>query len=451
MIHESLPPQDLEAERCLLGSILIDNRALDIALELVDRRRFYFDAHGRMFDAIRGLIEAGQPADAVTVRADLERRGDLDAVGGVPYILKILETVPHAAHADYYAKIVRRKSDARAAVELFTDGLRELSGGSDDVEDVLGRAERGMLEITAGTHGRTALPVGEFFEDTLAGIAERMGADEMKGGLPSGFAELDDLLQPGLKPSALVVLAGRPGQGKTSLIGCLAEQIAGRAARTAKPEHVLIFSLEMGRHELAERLLSIRSRVCSSKISRGDIDEIDQAAMMEAAAEIQQLPIIIDDTPAQTVSRISAIARQEHRRRGLSVVIIDYLQLIEPEDKRIPREQQVAAITRRLKFLAKELRVPVIALAQLNRGLENREDKRPRLADLRESGSIEQDADVVLLLHRPDAYDPSARPNEADLIVAKNRGGPLGVAPLVWMPNLMRFADRAPVQDPGHF
>jgi replicative DNA helicase len=276
--------------------------------------------------------------------------------------------------------------------------------------------------------------------DTFDRINLRLEQTGDVTGLTTGFADLDKQMN-GLQPTELTILAARPSMGKTALVCNIAEG----AAESGAP--VLMFSLEQSKLELAERLLCIRARVNGHRLRAGELDEVERDQLMVASQELSELKIFIDDIPGRTMAQIGAISRRIKRRWGLGVIIIDYLQLIEPEDKSAPREQQIALISRRLKFLCKEVEAPVIALAQLNRGVELREDKRPRLADLRESGSIEQDADVVMFLHRPAAYDPEDRPGEADLIIAKNRNGPTGQVTLAWISESMKFADLTRVPD----
>lgn len=463
-LFDKVPPQDLEAERCVLGSILIQNEAIDEVVGHVQGRHFYADAHRKMFEAIHGMYEGGiRGIDAVTLRDELEKRGDIDAVGGVPYILKVLETVPHAAHAEYYAKIVRNKFLQRTLIDACTDSLREAYHGNDEIEEILSRAEQRVFGIVEQESSVNKIAIGDILEDTFAKIFERMDKEGSISGIPSGFNNLDDMLS-GFQPSELLVLAARPAMGKTALVCNFALAISrhghhvwSQARDAGKPVPpkpgggVLLFSLEQSKTELAERLLCIHARLNGHKLRQGTLDEVEQHTLMEGSNELRQFPIFIDDQAGQTMTRISAISRRLKRASDIGIVIIDYLQLIEAEDKNLPREQQISSITRRLKFLAKELHIPVMALGQLNRGVEQREDKRPRLADLRESGAIEQDADIVMFLHRPDAYEPDDRPNEADLIVAKNRHGPIGTAELIWKKNELRFADKSPVDEPGGF
>lgn len=438
-LSDRVPPQDLDAERSVLGSVLLANDVLDDVISVIQSRHFYSDPHQKIFQAIHDMYEDGiRGIDAVTLGHELQKRGELEAVGGPAYLVQILETVPHAAHAEYYAKIVREKWLQRSLIDACTESLREAYHGSDAIEEILTRSEKRIFSIAEQQEGIDRMGMRDILEDTFERIFERMDQEGSISGIPTGFNGLDDMTS-GFQPSELLVLAARPSMGKTALVCNFALAVA-KAKRG-----VLLFSLEQSRMELAERLLCIQAKVNGHKLRQGDLDEMDQHSLMEAANELRECPLFIDDTAGRTMSQIAAVGRRLKRSSGLNLIIIDYLQLIESDDKAMPREQQIATITRRLKFLAKELSAPVIALAQLNRGVEQREDKRPRLSDLRESGAIEQDADIVMFLHRPEAYDPEDRPGEADLIIAKNRSGPIGTVPLVWLREQLKFGDRSPV------
>jgi replicative DNA helicase len=395
-----------------------------------------------MFRTIHEMYETGTRAiDVVTLAHELQKRGDLDAIGGVPYLNQVMESVPHAAHAEYYARIVRDKWLQRTLIEACTESLREAHHGQDDVEQILSRAEQRIFGIVENQSTLEKIAIGDILEDTFARIFNRMDQEGTISGVPTGFHGLDDVTS-GFQPTELLILAARPAMGKTALV-------CNFALAISKARHpVLLFSLEQSKLELAERLLCIHAKLSGHRLRQGDLDEYEQQTLTDAAEELRQFPVFIDDAPGRTMTQIAAIARRLKRRHGLGIIIIDYLQLIEPEDKNVNREQQISSITRRLKFLAKDLSVPVIALAQLNRGVEQREDKRPRLADLRESGSIEQDADIVMFLHRPEAYDPQDRPGEADLIIAKNRHGPIGNVELVWLKEMLKFGDKSKLPEP---
>ncbi|MFO1004573.1 MAG: replicative DNA helicase [Planctomycetaceae bacterium] len=442
---DKVPPQDLEAERCVLGSILLLNESIDEVQSQITHSCFYADSHRRIYKAVQEMYEAGvRGIDAVTLRDELARRAELDVVGGTPYILQILETVPHAAHAEYYAKIVREKWLQRSLIEACTESLKEAYHGHTDIEKILSQAEQRIFGIVEDGASIDKMALGDIMDDAFQRIFARIDAEGTTSGLTSGFQGLDEMTG-GFQETELLVLAARPSMGKTALVCNFA--LAGAAVN----EGVLIFSLEMSSLELAERFLCMHAKVDGHKVRQGTLDEVEQHALMESSNVLKAFPLYIDDQAGRTISQIASISRRLKRRFDIKLIIIDYLQLIESDDKALPREQQVSTITRRLKFLAKDLRVPVIALAQLNRGVETREDKRPRLADLRESGAIEQDADIVMFLHRPDAYDPEDRPGEADLIVAKNRHGPIGTVELVWLKKSLKFGDKSPMQDPVDF
>jgi replicative DNA helicase len=463
-IFDKLPPQNLEAERAVLGSILLSQEAIDEVSDALQPRHFYADAHQRIATAVYHLAETTYGGiDAVTVAEELERRGELADVGGAAYLAQLMEAVPLTAHARYYADIVRDKFVLRSLREACTAILRDVTGEGDETLEVLSRAEQRIFGILEQQGEADKLEIREILLDAFDGIDARIAQDGGLSGLPTGFYDLDAITT-GLHPSEFIVVAARPSMGKTAFVCNVALSVAVEARRKhlERNDHdgslmprdgVLLFSLEQSKLELAERLLCIHGKVNGHKLRKGELDEDERTKLLATSTRLSELPIFIDDTPGRSMGQVAAISRRLKRRYGLGLVIIDYLQLIEPEDRKAPREQQVAAIARRLKFLAKELNVPVIALAQLNRGVDLRADKQPKLADLRESGAIEQDADLVMFLHRPDAYDPADRPNEAELIVAKHRNGPTGLVPLRWTKEYMRFESRSHLDEPegGYF
>lgn len=455
---DRLPPQNLEAERSVLGSMLLSSAAIDEVADLVQPRHFYADPHIRIAEAIFRLSETTVGGiDAVTVAEELERTGDLETIGGAAYLAQVLETVPHAAHARYYAEIVRDKFVRRALRDACTKVLQDIGEDSSETEDLLTHAEEQIFQIRDREGDGDSFELRDILEDAVSGIHERIADEGSIGGLASGFAQLDDLTS-GFQPAALVIVAARPSMGKTAFVCNIAKNIAVDAHRAYEAQldnsnkrpqgGVVLFSLEQSKIELAERLLCIYGKFNGLDVKKGELEADETDRLLQVASELSELPIFIDDQPGRNMSQINAICRRLKNRHGIGLVVVDYLQLIEPDDKKAPREQQVAQIARRLKFLAKEINVPVIALAQLNRGLELRTDKRPKLADLRESGAIEQDADLVMFLHREDAYDPGERPGEADLIIAKNRNGPTGNAALTWIPESMRFENRSSLTEP---
>lgn len=440
---ERLPPQNLDAEKGVLGSILLANEYLDEVMEVINEDHFYSDAHGHIFKAIRELRDRGVTGiDAVTLAEELDRRKQLEEIGGVECLMDILRSVPHAAHALFYADIVRNKYVQRSLIYACTEIIREGYESGDETDEILQNAEKRIFHILEERTTDNKIDMENILFDAWTRINERANSDAVISGLETGFADFDRLTT-GFQPAELVILAARPSMGKTALICNWALGVAQYAQRG-----VLLFSLEQSRLELAERFLCIHSKFDGHKLRAGDLEEADRYHLMEESNALSQLPIYIDDRPGRNIAQVSAICRRMARQNDVGLVIIDYLQLIEPDDRRAPREQQISLITRRLKGLAKELDLPVIALSQLNRGVELREDKRPRLADLRESGAIEQDADMVTFLHRPDAYDPADNPGMAEVIIAKHRSGPTGIVPLTWRKEFMRFESHSGMAEP---
>lgn len=436
-----LPPQNLDAERGVLGSVLLLPEAIDEVAEVIRPEYFYSEAHQKIFQAIHHLFENNvKGIDGVTLANELQRRNELEEVGGAIYLTEILEAVPHAAHVKYYSSIVREKWMQRTLIYACTEILADSYELTTEIDDLLQSAERKIFSIVEQQEGGGNLFIGDILMDAFTRIEERMSKEGDVSGTTTGFSDLDAHTT-GLQPTELIILAARPSMGKTALVCNVAEGVA----RSGKG--VLLFSLEQSNLELAERFLCITAKVNGHDLRAGNLNAEQRDKLMEASDELSRMPLYIDDKPGRTMGQIAALSRRLHRKSPLGVIIIDYLQLVEPDDKGSPREQQIAGISRRLKFLAKELRVPVIALAQLNRGVELREDKRPRLADLRESGAIEQDADMVMFLHRPDAYDPEDRPGEAEVVIAKHRSGPTGIVRLTWRKEYMRFEDYSPMAD----
>ncbi len=444
-----LPPQNLDAERSLLGCVLLLSESIDEIGELTVAEHFYSDAHQKIFTAVKTLYDRGSRGiDPVTVAEVLSQKNELEEVGGVPYLLEILDTVPHAAHARYYANIVRDKWVQRKLIYACNEILKDCYHSSKETDDLMGHAESRIFQILEQQNLSEKIAIKDILMDAWDRINDRSNMEGEITGLETGFRDFDKKTS-GLQPSELIILAARPSMGKTALVCNVAEGVARLSGRG-----VLMFSLEQSRLDLAERLMCMRAKVDGMKVRSGEIDDRQRHKLLEATNDLNALPIMIDDRAGRSVSQINAIARRAARRIkqshkvDLGLIIIDYLQLIEPEDKRVPREQQISTISRQLKFISKELDIPVIALSQLNRGVEMREDKRPRLSDLRESGAIEQDADLIMFLHRPDAYDPEDRPGEAELILAKHRSGPTGIVPLTWRKEYMRFEDYSFLQEP---
>lgn len=476
-LTDKLPPQNLDAERALLGCMLLANETIDEVADIVLPAHFYLDAHRRIAEAIYGLYEnMSGGIDVVTVAEQLEKRDELEEIGGPVYLNEIMETVAHGAHAKHYATIVREKAVLRQLREACRQILRDVHDELGDTNNVLNTAERRIFNILELKGSTENLEIREILMEAFDALHERWSREGQLSGMSTGFADLDNLTA-GLHPSDLIVLAARPSMGKTALVCNMAYAIAKNAKRTsdAADEHppgsiapggVLMFSLEQSKLELAERFLCIVGKLDGHRLKQNELgpDEMDQ--VQRVASQLSELPIFIDDRGGRTMGEIAAIARRTKRRHGIALIVVDYLQLIEPDDRFANREQQVAQTARRLKYLAKEINVPVVALAQLNRAVELRDHKEPRLADLRESGAIEQDADLVMFLHRPEVYwnekdgDPqkvspevlAMRENErglAQIFVRKHRNGRTGNVNLSWIPESMRFVNRTNRDEPA--
>jgi replicative DNA helicase len=437
-LSEFIPPHNEVAEKCLLGGVILSTDAYFEVASIVSDRWFYSSKNRQVWLEIKKLREGNRgDLDIVILRDELQKSGQLEFVGET-YLLELFQTVPHADHTAHYAGIVREKFQRREGLRLIEETGREFRDLSREPQETIAALDGKLVKLSGDSMASDAVSVDDSTDETLAAISQRID-DRQTGksvGIPTGSKAFDDLMG-GLRPTELVIVAARPAMGKTALV-CNWTLAAARAGHGS-----LVFSLEQGRTELHERFLSIDGRVDAHKLRIGDIDEVDSGELQLAANRIRQLPILTDDTAGRKVSEISAIARTKVRTHDIKLVIVDYLQLIEAEDPRMPREQQVSTITRRLKCLAKDLRIPVVALAQLNRDVESRDSKRPRLSDLRESGAIEQDADCVVFIHRPEVYDANDRPGEADLILAKNRAGRVGTVALAFAKTFLRFEDLA--------
>lgn len=432
-LADHLPPQNLEAERCTLGAILLDNDVLHDIAQAVKPGDFYRDAHQTIYRAILDLYDQGEPIDAVSLADELTRRGQYKILRGDEMLMEIANSVPHAANGPYHASIVRQKSISRQLIQTCTEIIRDGYSNLHTASELLDMAERRVFAISEAEAIGETRDIGDVIGEVFIAIEARRNGRAT--GLTTGFTDLD-VLTNGFRPGDLVILAARPSQGKTAL----AMGIAQHAAQEF-PGHVLFISLEMGDGPIGERLLASVSRVEGAKLQqprfmRGD----DTDRLSAAAASLQSLRIKIDDTPGRTVTQIGANARRVKSRDGLSLLVVDYLGLIDGQrDRGDSRQEEVARISRRLKQLARELQCPLLCLHQLNRQSEQRTDRRPMLADLRESGQIEADADCVLLLHRPEFYDPTDRPGIAQLHIAKNRNGPTGTVELAFRKECTRF------------
>ncbi|MFB7475579.1 replicative DNA helicase [Kitasatospora sp. NPDC056184] len=434
-----IPPQDLAAEQSVLGGMLLSADAIGEVTGQLKPRDFYRPAHATVFSAALDLYGRGEPADPITVAAELTRRGELARAGGASYLHHLVAVVPAAANAGYYAHIVAERAQLRRLTEAGTRIANMGYAADGDAAEIADAAQAELyaaVDVRAEDEPKAPADTLEATFDALDRIARTKGAIT---GLPTGFADLDNLLQ-GLHPGQLVVVAGRPGLGKSTLSMDFARACAIRHGRTA-----LIFSLEMGLDEINMRLLSAEARVGLHRMRAGTLTEDDWERLGRHREAITAAPLFVDDSPSLTLMEIRSKARRVKQQRGLDLVIVDYLQLLTHGGRRPEsRQQEVADMSRSLKLLAKELGVPVVALSQLNRGPEQRTDKKPLLSDLRESGAVEQDADVVILLHREDAYDKeSPRAGEADLLIAKHRNGPTAVVTVAAQLHTSRFVDMA--------
>ncbi len=442
---DRLPPQNLEAERSVLGSILLDNDPLHDIVLLLRVQDFYRDAHQVIYGAIRDLYDQNKGIDAVTLAEELKRRDQFDQVGGHDIITEIIESVPTAANAKYYANIVKEKAINRMLIESSTEIIRDGYSNQFTAQELLESAERKVFSIAEDQVRGETLDLKDVVKLAMEMYAMRADSGgHAVTGIASGFIDLDDKTG-GFHPGQLIIIAARPSMGKTALALNISDHVA---INTNVP--VLFVSLEMGHIEIADRLLCARSRVDGHKLRTGigmAMREMQQLskAFNELSADGK---MYIDDTPSRSMIQIAASARRSRRRNKVGLLVVDYIQLVDSEETRDSRQEQIAKISRRLKTLARDLKIPVIALSQLNRAVENREDKRPRMADLRESGAIEQDADIVLLLHRPEYYDGNDQPGVAELIIAKNRNGPTDTVKLTFLKTYTRFENLSAIAEP---
>ena len=434
---ERTPPQDVLAEQSVLGGMLLSKDAISEVVEILRERDFYRPAHELIYDAILDLYSRGEPADPVTVSAELTKRGDLTRAGGAPYLHTLISSVPTAANASYYAKIIRERAIMRRLVEAGTKIVQLGYTVEGEVDDAVNQAQAEVHSVTERRAAEDYIQLSELLPAAFDEI-EKISSGVVGEGVKTGFKDLDALTH-GFHPGNMIVLAARPAVGKSTLGLDIA-----RYASIHKGDTSVIFSLEMSRSEITMRMLSAEARVPLNNIRSGALSDEEWARMARRMGEISEAPLFIDDSPNLSLMEIRAKARRLKQRHNLKLIVIDYLQLMTSGKRVENRQQEVSEFSRQLKLLAKELNVPVVAISQLNRSPEQRSDKKPMLSDLRESGSIEQDADVVILLHRDDLYDQQARSGEADLIVAKHRNGPTRTITVSAQLHFARFTDMAP-------
>ena len=432
-----IPPHDIEAEQAVLGSMLTDHDAVLSAIEALRDDAFYREDNKAIFRAILGLYSKSQPIDIITVKAELVENGDFERVGGLEYLASLPEKVPTTANVDRYIKIVDEKAMLRGLITTANDLVSLGYDETEDVDNLLDIAEKKVFDLSQKKNSKGYTPLSDVLNSSIARIEELAKNKGKLSGIPTGFAAYDRITA-GLHNSDLMILAARPAMGKSAFAINMATNVAVKENRA-----VIIFSLEMSKDQVGNRILSSESMIDSNKIRTGQLDDKDWEKLASTIARISDAPIYIEDSSDISMMEIRAKCRKLKMEKNIELVVIDYLQLIRGSGKKnINREQEIGEISRSLKIMAKELNVPVIALSQLSRGVEKREDKRPMMSDLRESGSIEQDADMVLFLHRDDYYNdnPETR-NLAELIIAKFRSGSTGTVPLKWMPNYTKFGD----------
>ena len=442
-----LPPQNIEAEQSILGSILLENGTINAVQEILNRDDFYSEAHRKIFSAIERMADKNEPVDLITLSSALKDQNLLDSIGGAAYLASLVDNVPTAANAANYAKIVKGKSVLRGLIGSATEIINSCYDTGSDVDQVLDIAEHRIFEISENKVRASFYPIKDIVRDTFRSIEDLFTRKELITGVPTGFDKIDDMTS-GLQNSDLIIVAGRPSMGKTAL----ALNVAQHAAlETQIP--VAIFSLEMSKEQLAFRMLASEARVDSQRMRKGFLGETDWPKLTAAAGRLSEAPLFIDDTPAITVLEMKAKSRRLKAERDLGLIVVDYIQLMRSSGNTNSREQEISEISRSLKALAKELKVPVIALSQLNRQVETRPggNKRPQMSDLRESGAIEQDADVIIFIYRDEVYnksDDNPEKGTAEIFIGKQRNGPTGPVKLAFLDRFTTFENLARTDEP---
>lgn len=434
-ILERTMPQSIEAEMSVLGAMILDNEVISLVIPILNKLSFYKTAHQELYQAIVDVYDKGQPVDLVVLREELKKRSLLEKVGGVEYLMELEEAVPTIGNVEYYANIVREKAIKRNLIEVAATIQKQSFEESTDTEHLLDASERAIFDITQKKFNTASTKLNEILKETFSRIENLHDRQSRLTGLSAGFYDLDDLTC-GLQPSELIIVAARPSMGKTSIVLNIVEHVG-----VVEKKPVVIFSLEMSAQQVAQNMLCSHARIDAHKLRMGFLDDKQWSDLSYGLGSLSEAPIFIDDTPGLTVLEIRAKARRLKAQYDIQLVAVDYLQLME-SSRAENRQQEISVISRGLKSLARELKIPVIAVSQLNRSVESREGHRPRMSDLRESGSLEQDADVIALLHRDNYYDPD-KDNTAELIIAKQRNGPTGVVKLAFLSHFMRFESLA--------
>ncbi|MGD8190535.1 replicative DNA helicase [Brevibacillus ginsengisoli] len=434
LFMDRVPPQNIEAEQSVLGAVFLAKEALITAIEILRPENFYRSSHQRIFKVMMDLYEKGEPVDLVTVTAELQDAKLLEEIGGVAYLTDLASSVPTAANIEYYARIVEEKALLRRLILTATKIANDGYSREDEVGEIIADAEKYILEIAQNRNSGGFTPIRDALMETydrIEFLSQRRGDVT---GIPSGYPDLDKMTS-GFQRSDLIILAARPSVGKTAFALNVAQNVAARAGET-----VAIFSLEMAASQLVQRMICAEGNLDAQRMRTGWLEEDDWQKLTMAIGTLAKAPVYIDDSPGVTVQDIRAKCRRLQQERGLGMILIDYLQLIHGRGKGDNRQQEVSEISRTLKGIARELNVPVIALSQLSRSVEQRQDKRPMMSDIRESGSIEQDADIVAFLYRDDYYDKeSEAKNVIEVIIAKQRNGPTGTVELAFLKEYNKF------------
>ena len=433
---ERVPPHNLEAEQSVLGSMMLSAEAIASVVEVVKAEDFYRPAHERIYQAILSVYGRGEPVDAITVVEELKRHRGLDEIGGPLYVQDLVESVPTPASAGYYARIVADNALLRRLIDAAAQIMSRAYAVPEDPRKAADEAEALVYAVSRVDETEQVVSLRELVDESMGALEHIQQRDSAFAGVPTGFMDLDSLLS-GLQRENLIIVAARPGVGKSSFVTNVARNVAVDAGVP-----VAMFSLEMSRFEIGMRLLCAEARVPWEKVRSGRVATEEWTRIVEAAEVLHEAPLYIVDSGNVTIVDIRAKARRMKSKQGLGLIIVDYLQLMSSHSRTENRQQEVAEISRSLKLLAKELEIPVIAVSQLNRNPETRADKRPQLSDLRESGSIEQDSDIVMFIHRDDSDDPTVK-GKADIIVAKHRNGPTQTVPLTFLPHLTLFRNFA--------
>ena len=432
LIQQKTQPFNIEAEISVLGSMLLDNEAINLVTEILRTDNFYKTSHQHIFDTIVNIYNKNNAVDLVILKDELKKQSLLEKVGGAEYLMELEESVPLASNVEYYAKIVREKTIKRDLITATAKIQQEAYNDSLESEELLDVAEKEIFDITQRKFSSPTIKLFNILHDTFDHISNLHDREGRLTGISTGYYDLNDITS-GLQKSELIVIAARPSMGKSSLVLNIAEH-----AGTKEKKPTLIFSMEMSAQQVAQNMLCSTAKIDAHLLRTGKLDDNQFSNLSLAMGDLSESEIYIDDTPGLGLLELRAKARRLKLQHNIQMIIVDYLQLMEAR-KAENRQQEISSISRGLKALARELEVPVIAVSQLNRSVETREGHTPRMSDLRESGSIEQDADVIILLHREDYYDPTKRPGEVDLNIAKQRNGPTGKVKLTFRREILRF------------